>query len=502
LSLAAGRSYSISANDIGFPAALDSLNVAVVVDGVNLPCQLSAASAGPCSFIAGNTNQLVALAHKSTSAVAGMYSISIIDNTNGSAILKSIYPVGAMPDPASVQLPAGGAYQLVTADLRTPDPLNNLQTLLLQDVTVLASQNATGTSQLSAFNASAGTAKLYVIGSATSNGGIYGVQVSRGSSVIYSNAGVVSSGNAVTQTGYFFNAALPAAGSYVLALSDLNFPQSFSNLAAAVTQGGMTIGTLNSSGTLTLNNASAGDIQINVIATPSGAGQGLFGLKLSASGSGNLLLNVTQGVGGSFFTIPVNITSAGTYNLKTSDMQAPQHLGQLLVAVTRDTQFIGEVIGGSAVNVDMTPGNYVLNVIATTDRASNASFGMYGVAFGNAPSLIFTPSATSVTSGSTVFLNWSSSDTNSCVASDDWSGSKVVTGNESFGPVLTDVKLTLTCSGVTGTISKSVNVQVKAAASDPPATKSGGGGALQWWMLTALMLLAGQRIYKREKQME
>lgn len=489
LTLVAGRSYSISTSDLAFPAALDSLNVAIIVDGTNVMCPLTAASTTPCTFTAGNSNRLLALAKKSSVAVAGIYSIKLVDMTDSSALISSIYPVGSLPDPIAINLPASGAYQLITTDLKTPDPLLTLQALLLQDTTVLANQGATGTSAFSSFNANKGGARLYVIGSSTTNGGIYGVQLSQNGSVVYSNATAVSSGNATTQTGYFYNVTLPTTGNYSLVLNDLNFPASFKNMSVSVTRGTTTLGTLTSAGTLNLSNVSAGDVQINVIATPGGAGQGLYGLTMNASGSATKLLNVTQGVGGSFATIPVDIATAGTYALRVSDMMAPQKLGQLLVAVTRDTQFIGEVIGSASVNVDTTPGTYKLNIIATTDTAANAPFGMYGIAFGAAPALTLTPSAISVASGSNITLNWSSSDASTCTASDGWSGSKASSGNESIGPIITDTKLTLSCSGTTGTVNKSVTIQVKLAASETPQAKS-GGGAMQWWLLLILAAVA------------
>jgi len=499
LSLVAGHTYGIAAHDIAFPSALDSLQVAMVTDGLNVQCQLTSTTPGPCNFVAGTTNKLVAVAKKSAAAVAGMYTIKIVDNTSNQVVMANIYPVGAMPDPVTVQLPADGTYQLITTDMKSPDPLNSLQALLLQDIDVLTTQNAAPTSQTSTFNANAGAAKLYVVGNSTANGGIYGVQLAEvggANDVIYSNASAISVDGATTQTGYFFNARLPSAGSYVLNLNDLNFPQTFKNLSLAVTQGSTIVGKLNASGMLTLNNMSAGDVQINVIATPNSAGQGLFGVTLTASGSTAMLLDVTQGVGGTFESIPLNVMNAGSYRLSVNDMQAPQRLGQLLVAVTRDAQFIGEVIGGGVVDVDATPGSYALNVIATTDTAANAPLGMYGIAFGSAPSVTFSSSAGSVSPGGSVFLNWSSSDVTSCVASDGWSGNKAVTGSESLGPISADVKLTLTCAGATGSVSKSISVQVTANP-DPPAAKKGGGGAMQWWMLLMLLAVSYQSSQRR-----
>ncbi|HVY22547.1 MAG TPA: hypothetical protein VG962_04270 [Steroidobacteraceae bacterium] len=488
LNLVTGHNYTVTLNDLAFPAALASLQSSIAVDNTSPQCRLTWPATTTCSFVAGTTNQLLALASKAGNAVAGMYSIKIVDNTDGSVNLASVYPVGAIPDPVAVPLPANGSYQIVTTDLKTPDALTNLQTMLLQDVTVLANQNAAGTSQTNDFTAVAGSAKLYLLGNSGANGGVYGVQISQGSSVVYSKAGVISP-NAVTQTGYYFNVTLPAAGSYALKLTDINFPQPFTTLSATVTQSGVSLGSTDSTGALTISNAAAGDLQIFVIATPVSNSQGLFGVTLNAGGSNTALLNVTQGVGGAFVAIPVNVTSAGTYKLSVNDMAAPQLLGQLLVAVTHDSQFAGEVIGSGSVGIDATTGNYVLNVIANTNTTANTPFGMYGIAFGSAPTVTFTASAMSVKSGGNVTLTWNSTDADSCVASDGWSGNKATSGSESFGPINADAKLTLTCSGVSGSASQSVTVKIDNTV-DPSSTKSGGGGALQWWLLYGMLLLA------------
>ena len=57
-------------------------------------------------------------------------------------------------------------------------------------------------------------------------------------------------------------------------------------------------------------------------------------------------------------------------------------------------------------------------------------------------------------------LRWNSTNTNTCFASNDWTGTKVTTGNEVTIPLTRDSNFTLTCSGVGGTVTRTATVPV------------------------------------------
>ena len=78
----------------------------------------------------------------------------------------------------------------------------------------------------------------------------------------------------------------------------------------------------------------------------------------------------------------------------------------------------------------------------------------------------FTSSSSSITAGSSIDLTWNTTNTITCTASGDWSGSKSLSGSETL--ILPDVKsytFTLTCSGEDpqNTTSKSITVEVTAS---------------------------------------
>ena len=83
-----------------------------------------------------------------------------------------------------------------------------------------------------------------------------------------------------------------------------------------------------------------------------------------------------------------------------------------------------------------------------------------------APGLTLSANPTSVTSGQSSTLTWTSTDATSCTASGGWSGSKAVSGSESVGPLSTTTNFTLACTGAGGNVQRSVSVTVNA----PPPT--------------------------------
>ncbi|MEI7750172.1 MAG: LCCL domain-containing protein [Candidatus Moraniibacteriota bacterium] len=79
-----------------------------------------------------------------------------------------------------------------------------------------------------------------------------------------------------------------------------------------------------------------------------------------------------------------------------------------------------------------------------------------------APTLDFSASPTSITTGSSTTLFWSSTNATSCTASNSWSGAKAVSGSLSVSPITTGIiNYTLTCTGATApAVTKTVPVTV------------------------------------------
>ena len=94
---------------------------------------------------------------------------------------------------------------------------------------------------------------------------------------------------------------------------------------------------------------------------------------------------------------------------------------------------------------------------ATLDTASTGSTQTTP-----APTVTFTANPTSITSGNSTTLTWSSTNASSCTASGGWSGGKNTSGSQSVSPT-SNATYTLTCTGTGGSANKSVTVTVTQA---------------------------------------
>lgn len=82
------------------------------------------------------------------------------------------------------------------------------------------------------------------------------------------------------------------------------------------------------------------------------------------------------------------------------------------------------------------------------------------------PTLEFNGSPLSIISGNSSNLTWSSTNASFCLATNGWSGSKSLSGNQNVSPTATTT-YTLACGGTNGTTTK--NVVINVAASTTPA---------------------------------
>ncbi|MDH3314149.1 MAG: fibronectin type III domain-containing protein [Gammaproteobacteria bacterium] len=98
---------------------------------------------------------------------------------------------------------------------------------------------------------------------------------------------------------------------------------------------------------------------------------------------------------------------------------------------------------------------------------------------------------TSVTSGGSSTLTWSSTNTTSCTASGAWSGSMAISGSQSTGALTTSSSYTLTCTGSGGSASASATVTVSAAGSQNFATRCAQPGVIKCVAFDAASDLTG-----------
>ncbi len=104
-----------------------------------------------------------------------------------------------------------------------------------------------------------------------------------------------------------------------------------------------------------------------------------------------------------------------------------------------------------------------------------------------APTLTIAANPTTILSGQSSTLTWTSSNTTSCTASGGWSGGKALFGTQGVTPAATTT-YTMTCTGPGGSVTQNAIVTVTAAAAAPTLTltanpttvPSGSASVLTW----------------------
>ena len=141
----------------------------------------------------------------------------------------------------------------------------------------------------------------------------------------------------------------------------------------------------------------------------------------------------------------------------------------------------------SAADVGTDPGI----AISVSDGSASAALPTFTItvsaAVGN-PTVSLSVSPSTVSSGGSAMLSWSSTNASSCAASGGWSGSEPTSGSASTGALSTTTTFTLACSGPGGNASQAVTVNVSApptvTLSASPTTVTSGGSAMLSWSST------------------
>lgn len=104
----------------------------------------------------------------------------------------------------------------------------------------------------------------------------------------------------------------------------------------------------------------------------------------------------------------------------------------------------------------------------------------------SSPTATFSAGATSIASGQSVTLTWSSNDTTSCTATaapsnSQWSGTKATSGSQTISSLTATTAFALSCSNTNSSINKSASVNVSTSASKSIAVVSPNGG--ETWVM-------------------
>lgn len=494
---ATGGTYTVTVTDDVFPAALSALAGGIAVAGVpQTPSiswttgQGSTPQVTQITLPAKTLCQLILGTVAGAPSNAGLYGVRITD-PNNAVVFDRTVPVGTLTSATSVDNPATEGLNLVLTDFKYPAALTTAAAAVTQGSRLLAALPAPGT--VSNFMAPSGSVQIWQYAAAGTQSGVYDLnlevyEASGTGTKLYSTTQVANPTGAAT-TAYAFVPTLPSAGTYHLAVNDFAFPSVLAaGPTATVAQNGALLA-VDSSGNFS---AQAGQAVVLVTATAPASGEGIFGVTVSTTGtSPKILLDQTQALGGDFVQQTINVGATGQYQATLTDLGTTASanasllapLQQLAVTVSLGSQVVGKIYGGGAFDFP-TPGNYVVTVLATP---SASGYGLYGLNIAAAaPTLTFTASPTSVAVGKTVQLTWSSQYASACTAggASGWTGPQGPSGSTAVA-ITASATLTLTCTGLGGSITKT------AAVTATPAAASGGGGGGGSVDPTLLLMLAG-----------
>ncbi len=120
-------------------------------------------------------------------------------------------------------------------------------------------------------------------------------------------------------------------------------------------------------------------------------------------------------------------------------------------------------------------GTFPINITATNGCGTDTDPHTITIApaLPSAPTVSFSGSPSSVTTGNTATLTWSSTNATECVASNGWSGTKSTSGSEVTQPLSQTTTFVITCTGGGGSKEKSKTITVTTP--DQPGNPGGGG---------------------------
>jgi hypothetical protein len=466
--------YQVTLTDMQFPVALQMVS-ATIFSGATQVGGVFPAGTTPVTLTGGVDYSLLIAAQAAASPQAGLYSARITD-PSGTVVFNRTLPVGSLGSATIINNVTARPLTLSLTDYAYPSVLNSLGAAVTAGGVELGDLTAAGSG--SAFMAPAGSLEIWQFGVAGASPGVYGLALASDTASVFSVTQVVNPANNASGS-YAFAIPISTAGTYSLAVTDLQFPGALASLSSTIAQNGTPLA-VDSNGKFT---ATAGVAVVVVNSTPPQAGSGIFEVAVQSTGNpAKTLFDQTQAVGGGLFnTQVVNYGASGSYEVTLADLGFPSNFDDLALVLSQGGQVLGKIYGGGTFAVNATAGQYLLTFVATPG-ADN--YGLYSVKIASAvaPTLTFTGTPTSVTAGQAVQLTWSSQNATSCTASGDsgWTGSEAVSGSASVS-IGSSATLTLACTGQGGSVTKSVSITVKSTGSG-----GGGGGSIDVELLVLL----------------
>jgi hypothetical protein len=520
LTFSTAGNYTATLTDFGLPSYFPANQLfAALFFGAGLTAALSPGTPTQFTVPSGNLGKPYTLQEIALPATGGgLFGLRITD-PNGNLVYPTaasggsgITAIGGPTGPATFAGPASGASVTLTAtDLAFPNALGTLGAVLTSATGAPVATDCV--TNCAATNATTGTAPggsllLWRAAVAGTGAGSYRISVANGSSAsgptLYTDSETVSPAVAgVTSNAYTLAVPVPAAGSYTATVNDLQAPVPLTGLQFALYQNGVAVSSQASNSGAVTATLAQGTAQLVIIAETNAntIGAGLVGVTVASTGSSpTTVLNTAQPVGTitGAGSVPLVVSSAqaGAYTLALTDAEWPAAFQTLYAFITSGAKLVTSVNGGGSETVSLAAGSYLVTYAAVPSTTFGA--GVYALSLSaSAPTATFSVTPTSLSSGQSAALTWSSTGATGCTASGGWSGAEPTSGTSvSTGALSKTTSFTLVCSGPGGsTTPQTVTVTVTGTVTPPSGGSSSGGGgggaldpaALAWLALAGLL---------------
>jgi predicted xylan-binding protein with Ca-dependent carbohydrate-binding module len=175
-------------------------------------------------------------------------------------------------------------------------------------------------------------------------------------------------------------------------------------------------------------------------------------------------------------------------------------------AVMTLTQITSSTWSTYSANVSLTSGTHTVDFITGNHAGQaygscNRNLYLNDIVFNGtlpsqSPTVALSATPTSVSSGGSSTLTWSSTNATSCTASGAWSGTKATSGSVSTGALSTGSTYNLSCTGAGGSASASVTVSITSSSNGSPGlVLIWGNGHEDSTVQSDTWLHAGQVVY-------
>jgi hypothetical protein len=381
-------SYTVTLTDLQLPAALASLNLAIV-NSTTAAVTMTAAGTQTVTLAAG-TYTVQILATAAPGAVGGTFSAEVVPAVGGMALWQyesTVGPANAAPSTGQSAVSAqftvntAGTYQLAATDLAFPSALTSLSVGIFVHCgttpgctpTPIYTTSSPNTPPYSAsLTLAVGTYDLFLVAKANASSlqGLYSVVISGGGGTLYGATQPVGNLPAATPI------TIGAAGSLTLDLVDLATPAALTSINAIVAENGVVLDQESSAGTSSFT-ATQGTALLYVAAQPGSGGQGAYEAYFTAGGQTVADIAAPVLATGSFgYAYSTTLASAGAYQVSVHDFQEPVALTALTAVTTQQGAPLGTT---KTNNGDFNGAAGPLNVLVFPTVAPSAAEGLFAV---------------------------------------------------------------------------------------------------------------------------